>query len=279
MSMIPGTFPSVPYASEETEDASMSFSAATLSDVDQPYQSKFSERENASRRVFFQRHMILQLSTLAYFLMGFQFVRYFRWACFVPFLMHLMVHFQMQVGSVVRGDNTGANFLSQTLDQQQAVANRSGIPFDRAAATTRAIATVWLCLYWKSLITVAWHVVFVVAWLRPQADVEGITKLTQNSWLFFSLLGDTWDYYSKDDPLWLRLWNLRLVGAVTLDVAISLIQLCLFQCVYLQAENSPRGLRLNEQEINILRVKPAASAPKGAVLHIRLYQALEGSWD
>lgn len=236
---------------------------------------QFASREAAVARALAHRNLLHQLSSLSTFLIAYQFVRYYRWSCVVPLALHVAAQLQVAMG---RGDNGG--LFARALAAQQAAARSAGVAFERARVADGGMRLVWLLLHWKLVAAVAWHVVYVMAWLQPQA-AAGLERLVTTHGYFFLLMGETQHdaaSYDAASPWWLRLWHLRLVGAVALDVGILLVQLVQFQCVYLQSAESPRGIAVGEREIYVVRTRAGpgvAPVPVPDVLHVRLYQALD----
>lgn len=247
------------------------------SPAEAPVVAKFAAREAASARVLAHQQLLHHLSSLAVFLIAYQFVRYYRWSCMVPLVLHVAAQLQVAMG---RTDGDGGLFV-RALAQQQAAAQRAGVAFDRTRVADGGVRLVWLLLHWKLVAAVAWHVVYVVAWLQPRAGDGGLARLVATQGYFFLVMGECHDgaaAYSATDPWWLRLWRLQLVGVVVLDVGILLVQLVLFQCVYLQAAESPRGTAVGEREIYVVRTRVGGAAVAAAVpevLHVRLFQALD----
>lgn len=246
-------------------------------------ETEFMKREVVVTKTASQRHLISQLNSLTYFLIGYQFVRYCYSSCLPPLFLHVVIQQLLSVGEIT-GNSRGSRVLfSEAVSFQERNAQTNGTSFSRSTWINQLLAKLCLFIYWKFAAVVVWHTLFVFMWLQDLGMKGHLDDVTYGSWYCISFMGENAPSFSPLDGWWLRLWKLGLFELILCDVAILTLQLCLFQCVYLQLTISPKGIALGEQEVYILRVLsggaqgtvPVNMMGIPYVLYIRLFQMFD----
>lgn len=247
-------------------------------------QVTFERKELIGTKTHAQRHLIGQLNSLTYFVIGYQFVKYCYSSCLPPLFFHALIQ-QLLNTEEITGNGQGTRVLfNEAIALQERHAEANGILYNRTAWVNLLLSKLCLFVYWKFLVVAAWHTVFVVGWVQLVANNGQLEDLSFGTWYCLSFMGETTpSNYSVLDPWWLRLWKLGLVELLITDVIILALQLCLFQSIYFQSTISPKGIALGEEEVYILRAQSGGaqgSVPldhRGLpdVLHIKLFQMFD----
>lgn len=270
---MPGSFPGL--------DSFQSASPAVADVADDSFEL-FSRKENVGNKTRAQRHMMGQIQALVYFLVGYQYIKYCHSACLLPVITHMVV--QKLVSSEAIANQTslvsGVLVVNEIINEQRRQDTSAGTSTNRSGLANLWMTKACLIVYWKFVAVAIYHILFVF-WLQ-QIENEGMLDLLVNgTWWVVSFIGERVpDNYLGDDNFFLRMYKLGLVELLLSDVAILVLQLILYQCVFVQSTLSPKGHALNEDEIYILRTKSGMGGDVDFdddmipdILHIRLYEA------
>lgn len=270
MSM-PGAFPQVGPSRQRSSSGRSPLSAEqTLIEPD------FISQKDLCAKVSSQKSLIASLSSTTYFLIGYQFVRYTHTACLPPSLLHLFIQTMLQPWRATTLSEL--DLFADHLDVQEQYFALQLLPFDRQAAARMLLKRTCLLIYWKFFSVVAYHILFFTLWVRPVALNGQLKNLEHGSWYGLSFIGETISIdILKTRSFFVQLWKLELGQVLLLDLVILLLQLTLYQCIFVQSTLSPRGLRLNEPEAFILRGTPGVPNEKLTepdLIQVRLYETL-----
>lgn len=223
-----------------------------------------------------------------YLLIGYQFIKYCHSACIVPVLFHIAVQKVLSCDSITSsGSNyAGVHVLREVINRQIRDAQRAGTALGGPSETSVAavvLARCCLLLYYKFLVACLYHTLFVCFWILLVAETGRIRQLEHGTWWTISFLGEgVPENYDADWNFWYKVSVLGLPGLLFSDLVILGIQLVLFQAVYKQSTISPLGVRLGEQEVDIVRVASDTVLDNSAlfeteagvplVLRVKLYE-------
>lgn len=285
--VIPGLFPGEsrdPFAVAILGQPSTSYHQLTLElSVDDALQALFAVRELGGCRTTAQKHLIGQLDALTYFVIGFQFLKYTHGSCMPPAIAHFLVSFLLHARKfIATGPESGRQIFAEHLNSQEQHFQAAGLTFDRRKIVKFIVGRTHHLILWKFLACVVYHTLLVVLYLQPVANEGKLYLLEYGLWYSISFVGETVSRnYSASDPWWLRLWKLGFCGLLFLDVVILILQLIIYQSIFLQSTISPKGLRLNERERYILRAQGAGSGTDldsdngvPVIIHVKLYESL-----
>lgn len=248
--------------------------------IEEDQLKSFSKSEYLVNKGRSQRHLLRQLEGCVYIIIGYQLVKFCHLACLLPFVLDLMMESAISVKAVADPDNWS---LLETIAE---VLNKKEHETGASQGTQRQNITRFFCLavYAKFLLVVLYHAFFVF-WIKLIADDGHLESLVNGSWWLVSFIGESVaEGYDPESSLWLRLWQLGLVQLIVCDFLVLMLQLTLYQAVYLQSSKSLSGLPLNAKEIEIVRPHnvrvpgdpihkiPQRAAPN--VLNIRLHDCL-----
>lgn len=251
----------------------------------QHHQDTFARRELVNFKTVSQKHLIGQLGTLTHLLIGIQFLRYTYSSCLPPVLGHCLVEFLLHGQHFASaGPESGRRIFADQLDSQEQLFRSLGLEFDRASIVRFIMNKTRSFIFWKYLAVCVYHTVFVLLWLRPVALSGRLRLLEAGLWYCLSFLGQPAPAFLPDSSRFVQMWHLGLYQLLILDTVILALQLIVYQCIYLQSTISPRGIRLNEPEVNICRsvlanVDGQVDLEQDGlpdVLHVKLYETLEG---
>lgn len=257
--IIPGSFPTAPQErSGSTSQVLTNASATTI--VEQENESKFRNKQFIVQKTRHQHHLISQLDTLVYLLVGYQFIKYCHSACILPVLLHIIVQNILSCGSISSNDsNNGGGIriindaVTDFINRRRATGGSSSEP-SRDDLIRTIYARACSIIYWKAVLTCMYHVLFVCTWVMPIANNNDLYLLENGTWWFISFIGETSPQnFSEEANYWYKLFQLGLPGLIVSDLIILFIQLVLFQCIYKQSTLSPLGRTLNEDELNLIR--------------------------
>lgn len=221
---------------------------ATPTIIDKENTLRFQNKQFIIQKTRHQQHIISQLDTLVYFLIGYQFIKYCHSACILPVLCHLIIQKALSC-SAITGDSSGTGIRVISDITEEVTSRRS-----REELITTICAKTCALVYWKAIFTCLYHVLFVSAWMMLIVDENEIGLLRHGTWWFISFIGEsTPDDINNTTNYWYRLFQLGLPGLLASDLIILFIQLVLFQCIFKQSTVSPIGRRLNEDEVNLIR--------------------------
>lgn len=285
--VLPGSFPSEDqHQLTQPNFTQNSFFSAQISleyTVDDSLQALFASRELATAKTAAQKHLIGQLDTFTYFVIGYQFLRYTHGSCMPPTIAHLLVQFLLYARQFTAvGPGTGRPIFAEHLTSQERHFQAAGLSFDRHRIIGFIVSKTRNVILWKFVACVVYHVFLVVFYFQPVADQGRLHLLENGLWYFISFVGEMLPQdYSANDPWWIRLWKLGFCGLLFMDMVILILQLILYQSIFLQSTISPKGLRLDEPEQYILR---AVGMGNGAevnlkrgvpdIFHVKLYESL-----
>lgn len=280
---MPGAFPgtSIPSLStSRNHDNSQNFPSPP---VELPPQLIFEQKEQVGAKTAAQRHLLGQFNSLTYFIIGYQFVKYCYSSSLPPLFLHAIIQQLLHIDEITDRNRSFRTLFSDVMSAQERHAELTGVSFDRRAWAHHLESRLTHFIYWKFLVVAVMHILFVVVFLQGEAGAGRLSRLSFGLWYCLSFMGEIGpSNYLMADPWWLRLWKLGLVELLACDLAILVLQLCVFQSVYVQLTISPRGIALGEEEVNILRVQGGVRGDvevdlegRMDILHIKLFQLLE----
>lgn len=287
-SSMPGAFPSAELIQATANANAHAAAAAQAADAASRTLSgspslQFDRMEKAAQKGLAQHHIVKQLNTLTFFLIGYQFVRFCYSLCLPPLFFHVLIQGLLNVNEIINQHRGHRALFSDALAVEERNAEATGTVFDSANWLRLLVLKLALFVYWKFVIVVLWHTVFVAGWMQQVAGAGHLADLSLGSWYCLLFIGEQGPLlYSPHHPLYVRLWQLGLVELVALDAAILVLQLVLFQSIYYQSTVSPLGIPLGDEEVDILRAHTAGSGTvptdcRGIpdVFHIRLFHMFE----
>lgn len=255
--------------------------------VNDEYLENFQKRQKISRKTIRQSNLINQLDSLIYILAGYQLIKYCHSASLIPLVVYVISQKFLCCDSFTSTDSSDnfMTFLNQTERQNQ----ENNV--DPEPIMKVFFKKIQQAIYWKSLLVMIYHIGFVCFWLIPLANKGKLNLVVNGTWWFVSFIGETIPIYEsldtfKDRNYITKMMDLGLVGLLFSDAMILLIQLILFQSIYIQSTLSPMGRKLNGKEIELLRLPNDVSTSAAAdelldspdespfALHVRLYEAL-----
>lgn len=267
----PGAFPTIQVARLRNQ------SAPDLNPDSSLRESDFVSKTELTSKVESQRVLITTLSATTYFFIGYQFLRYTHSACLPPSLAHIFIQFLLQTWRA--STHSEVDLFGEHLDMQQQLHQIQLLPFDRLAAARKLLKQTCLLIYLKFFAVVVYHLLFFVYWLRPAALLGQLEGLEHGSWYGVSFIGESISIdIQESDWFLLQLWKLELGQVLLLNLVILVLQLTLYQCVFVQSTLSPNGIRVGEPEAFILRGTPGVPATKTThpdLIQIRLYEAFQ----
>ncbi|GEQ71297.1 hypothetical protein JCM33374_g4979 [Metschnikowia sp. JCM 33374] len=284
---IPGSFPMEPpgpSVSYTPENNSIRSPEIQQISVDDALRNSFLTRETAHAKTMAQKHLVGQLDTFTYFVIGYQFLKYTHGSCMPPTLAHCLVQLSLYARHFTAvGPESARPIFAEHLSAQERHFQAAGLSFDRHKIVRFIVAKTRNVILWKFLGCFVYHILLVLFYLQPVANAGRLHLLENGSWYFISFLGESISQdYSSTAPWWLRLWKLGFCGLLFTDVVILVLQLILYQSIFLQSTVSPKGLRLNEPECYILRSSGSGTgvdpdSVEGEVpdiFHVKLYESL-----
>lgn len=274
MTLIPGTFPQ-----DEPLEIPGYVTESASKIVEQEELHSFSIRQDGHNKTRHQIHVIKQLEALVYILMAFQFVKYCHSACIVPILLHGTAQLILSCGSVTlarsRAEQTWLPTMIRTINQAEGLQawekeKRQDIIFRRVC---------WF-MYAKTFFVCIYHGL-VVAWLILIADEDKLSVIEHGTWWFVSFIGESTPNIHSKTVWFKKIIPLGLPQLILSDLAIMVLQLTLFQCIFRQSTLTYLGHRLNTDELTLIRT--STTDPTGAirtikdaplVLKVKLYESL-----
>lgn len=274
-SSMPGAFP-LPELSRE--DLSQ---AANV--LHQEHEASFQRKEANGAKTGAQRHLMGQLDSLCYLLIGYQLIKHCHSACLFPVAAHWLVQLPLDFQVLSSPHGGGQLLFLEALTRQEEQATAMGLPFDREKVASSWLSRICICIYLKFVAVVVYHVLFIIWWVQPIADNGRLALLENGAWYSTSFIGEMVPTdYNAGAPWWLRLWKLGLFELILTDTLILAVQLVLYQAIYIQLTALPRGQRLGEDEVCILRCRPGGAGGEPTlctdgtpdILHVKLYETL-----
>lgn len=265
MSM-PGAFPGMINRRPRTGPAINS--EATLREID------FVAKKELTSKTESQKSLIVALNTTTYFLIGYQFLRYTHSACLPPSIVHILIQFALQPWRATTASEQ--DLFSEQLNVQELMFALQSRPFNRENAARALLRQTCLLIYYSFLASFTYHILFFIFWVRPIALSGKLQGLEHGSWFGLSFIGESITaQILSSDMFIVQLWKLELGQVLLLDLTILLLQLTVYQCIFLQSTLSPIGIRLSEPEAFILPGEPGVP-PKRLIrpdlIQIRLYE-------
>lgn len=242
---------------------------STLREID------FVAKKELTSKTESQKSLIVTLNTTIYFLIGYQFLRYTHSACLPPSIVHILIQFALQPWRATNASER--DLFAEQLDVQELMFVLQGRTFDRQQAARVLLRQTCLLVYYSFLASFIYHILFYVFWVRKVALNGNLQGLEHGSWYGLSFIGESITAsILSSDMLLVQLWKLELGQVLLLDLAILLLQLTIYQCIFLQSTLSPIGIRLSEPEAFILPGEPGVPAKRLArpdLIQIRLYES------
>lgn len=210
-----------------------------------------------------QRDIILQLDRLVYLLVGFQLLKYCHMACILPAVAHVLVQMLLGYGSLVNeNDNiSSVQIINETITDlvrnrrnTEDTENDNHEPPSREEIIDLIYTRICSAIYWKSILSCIYHVIFMCLWVLPLTYTNRVYLLLYNTWWLVSFIGETIpEDINAYTTYWQRLLKLGMPGLLLSDIFITLIQVTLFQCIYNQSTFSTGRRKTGEQEIYLVR--------------------------
>lgn len=265
--MMPGAFlqddagPSRRVLGSQSSTTSMQLPSDLL---DQNLLQSFEKKQKSISNILLQSHLITQLDNLVYILVGYQMVKYCHSASMLPALGHILVENFLSCKAIT---SKQAGFISFVSEVSRAEQN------DQYELTVKgAVATACSGVYWKTVIVILYHIMFMSFWLIPIVDQGGLKMISNGTWWFVSFIGEyrpieNWQELSYIQKVTkLGLWEL-----IACDLVILFIQLVLFQSIFRQSTLLPYEDVGDEAQI-LRRQGEAVEATGDVVLRVRLYE-------
>lgn len=254
---MPGAFPgSWTHPLQQQEDIPTTTAAASFQ-LDANYLRKFQTRKGVSQKTRHQQLLIAQLEALVYILVGYQFIKYCHSACIIPVIFHMAVQKVLSCDSITSASTnySGVHIIREVIARhiRDSQNNADGSQTESSVAAI-VLARCCLLVYYKFLVTCLYHILFVCFWALLVAETGRLRQLEHGTWWVISFIGESVPPgYDSGWNFWYKVSVLGLPGLLFSDLVILAVQLVLFQAVYKQSTVSPLGVRLGEQEVDIVR--------------------------
>lgn len=241
---MPGSFPTTVLtpSSEATHDA--------MEAVDVENLQTFSNQQQVAKKTLRQCHLINQLDTLVYILIGYQLIKYCHSASMIPVIAHVGVQKLLCTESITK-DMEMLSFISFLRDYRNSLMDNNDDP---DTIIRGMIGKLCRIIYWKALIVIVYHVMFICYWVIPIAERGQLYELRNGTWWFVSFIGE--QVPSDNFPelgIMSKITRLGIWGLVISDLMIFMIQLILFQAIFKQSTILPIGRQVDIPEIETLR--------------------------
>ncbi|KAK6457552.1 uncharacterized protein RJT20DRAFT_24506 [Scheffersomyces xylosifermentans] len=254
---IPGAFPP-PNSPPQLQTGSASNSnttgfvnPVTSSLIDKANLHSFEGKHVLIQKAKHQQDIVTQLEALVYILVGYQFIKYCHSACLVPVVFHIAYQKMLSCDPITSNNTTEyrmgiAGLLLVTRGEEN--------PTIRDRATRIVLTKSCLMLYWKTIITSLYHILFITTWMMYIVNDGSAYKLEHGTWWFISFIGEEAPLdIDASTNYWVKLAKLGLPGLLITDMIILFIQLVLYQCVYKQSTLLPHRGMLVDKEVYLLR--------------------------
>lgn len=279
---MPGSFPGESSASRDHNATSTVSLRPIITEL--PPSTLFEQKEMVGTKTHAQKHLVNQLKSLSYFLIGFQFVRYCYSSCLAPLLLHLVVQKAIDVEDITDPSRPPRVLFGEAILLMEREAEAQNTTFRRSAWVSLLLAKLTLFIYWKYVVVCVWHLFFVVLLMQKLAANGNLDDVSLGLWYCLLFMGESVPLNLSASDSWVvQLWKLGLVELFVTNTAILALQILLFQSIYLQLTISPKGVALNEEEVYILRSQsggarglvPVDDEGRPDILYIRLFQMFE----
>lgn len=238
--------------------------------------TQFTAKQKMIYKTNLQLHMISQLDGLVYIVAGYQFIKFSHSTTILPLLLHVLTELLLACSAIscrFTPSNTAINTgidqlinLNREREQLRHEVESDGDVIQRVYDRACSL------LYWKSFISLAWHIMSFFLWLLPLANRDELDLLENGGWWFVSFIGESVPSdVSAISNIWIKMSKLGLPGIIFTELLIFMTQLTLFQSIYRQSTLSRLGHNLHENELEILR-KPGDNAPACSSLEIGVDQ-------
>ncbi|KAK6465549.1 hypothetical protein DFJ63DRAFT_24732 [Scheffersomyces coipomensis] len=249
-STMPGSYP---IQATSTNSSSRSYVNPIASNIlDQELATSFEGKHTINLKNKHQQHIVIQLETLVYILVGYQFIKYCHSACIMPIILHISV--QRILGCEVITSNTASGRLSG-IPGILILRNDDDIePTLREQIKQLVLTKACFTIYWKTIFTIFYHTIFITSWVMSINNHGHLKSLEHGTWWVISFIGEeTPTDILPSTNYWLKLYKLGLPGLIITDLLILFIQLILYQCIYKQSTYLNNDRSVNEQEVYLLR--------------------------
>lgn len=228
---MPGSFPDCPLPATSEEDL---HTASHILDSEQ--ETKFVSRESTKTEAKSQRETLEQLSSLVYVLVCYQLIKYCHLACMVPVVLHLAVQNILRPNFV----KFGVGLVDRVLEEPET----RDLHVNRDTVIILMRNKVAQAVFWKLIMTMVYHVIFVVYWMIPLIQDGHANDLEHGSWWFISFIGEAISInVDKNGSKWSMAMQLGLPYLMFTDILIFMVQLVLYQGLYVQSTFVPLALR------------------------------------
>ncbi|KAI5955771.1 hypothetical protein KGF54_001273 [Candida jiufengensis] len=210
--------------------------------LQQELQQKFYSSNIIHKKTKYQHELLINLSSICYFLIFYQFSKYCHLACLIPFILHLIPLIGLNPQLIT--SNT-QSFLDTIFENEN---NHE----DRIQLLRQKLPKFCYMLYLKTIFVILYHILFICTWVVSLVNEEKLTSLQYGTWWFVSFFGEETPVLDKSDPFWYKVLQLGLLQIVLVDLIILFIQLILFQSIFYQSALFS-GRRIEEQEAYLIR--------------------------
>lgn len=249
---IPGAFPRDVIEGSSRQESNQEYIKSSATEIlEEESNAKFDREHIITRKTKYQRDLIMQLEALVYLLIGYQFIKYCHSACLIPLALHISVQVWLSCKTIIKGNsNESSMSIVDIISRFLRSIEDPVMKEELIRSVTRKFC---LFIYWKSIFTFVYHIVFVCFWEVPLIKSNGLDTL-ENGWWVISFIGEEAPRYLQEtDNYWKKLFGLGLHGLLFTDLLITFIQLTLFQSIFKQSTAINKERVLNEKEIYILR--------------------------
>lgn len=243
----------------------------------------FENKHKSITNILLQSHLVSQLDTLVYILIGYQTVKYCHSASLLPAIGHILIQQLLSCSAITSRQSGGfIQLVAQYYRERENDRHNNDLEINNStgAVIPNDIAIICSAIYCKTILVILYHCLFMSFWLIPIVDAGGLKMISNGTWWFVSFIGeyrpiDRWSDLSHIQKVTkLGLWE--LIGS---DLVILFIQLVLFQSIYRQSTILSNQDGENRDETEILRRQGEAVESRGGdvVLRVRLYEAFRSN--
>lgn len=227
--------------------------------VDESNRKEFVTVHFSSKVFAFQQHIISQVDSLAYLIIGYQLVKYCHLACLLPALCHIGIQRLLNCNIITHSSSETARAINEVIEgiarrrnesrsELGASNNRNNSNTDNFRDISRSKREIldafmkdacWV-IYFKSIFTFFYHFLFLYMWMIPIADKGELKSIENGTWWFVSFLGESTNIsWEPSASIWLKFYRVGIIGLLLSDILILFMQLVLFQCIYRQSNIFP----------------------------------------
>lgn len=271
---MPGAFPTEDSSAKTPFDEGSRKEAMKV--VDEENHQGFSDNQNRGLTTQKQLHLINQLDTLVYFLVGYQMIKYCHSASIVPVVFHMLIQKILSSESIINGTTT-TEFIGYFNESERHLREHDQ---DSEGFITSFMRRLCSAVYWKGCITMVYHICLIWFWMLPIARHNDVKVLNHGTWWFVSFIGESTPTERFNDMNWVhQVWDLGLPGLIFTDMIILFVQLVLYQAIYKQSTMSPYGRKHRGNEVEVLRANGELGHgdkeyEPPLVFRVRLYEVL-----